>query len=227
MFLYTKNQTWFKENEQTNYRRSIYYPDDNKKITEYIQIILMPKQQKILFDKDQRSFLKEHEFVIGKDKSIVDKVSGEYLLESLYSGVKLANIKFKNDFLLCKFKICNKNTKELIISKSLILQLSEKYFDTYCNANHDYYIDEREIVYIVKKNDDKVLAIFLKCVLKKYLKDNKMKHRFNTCPCCGKLKFCYVEKMKSFGHENGYEQELYQETLNPCDVYNSPYTNYV
>ncbi|CAG8758927.1 15094_t:CDS:1, partial [Cetraspora pellucida] len=86
------------ENEQTNYHRSIYYPNDNKKITEYIQIILMPKQQKILFDKDQRPFLKEYEFVISKDKNIVDKVSGEYLLELLYPGVKLANIKFKNDY---------------------------------------------------------------------------------------------------------------------------------
>ncbi|CAG8558094.1 18026_t:CDS:1, partial [Cetraspora pellucida] len=83
------------------------------------------------------------------------------------------------------------------------------------------------MVYIVKKNDDKVLAIFLKCVLKKYLKDNEMKYRFNTCPCCGKLKFCFIEKINSFGHRTGYEQELYQEMLNPCDVYNSPYTNCV
>ncbi|CAG8772124.1 12550_t:CDS:2, partial [Cetraspora pellucida] len=170
------------ENEQTNYRRPIYYSDDNKKIIKNIQIMLS-KQQKILFDKDQRSFLKEHEFVIGKDKNIVDK--------------------------------------------SLILQLPEKYFDMYCNANYDFYINEREIVYIVKKNDDKVLAIFMKCVLKKYLKDNEMKHRFNTCPCCGKLKFCFIEKINFFGHENKYEQELYQETLNQCDVYNSPYTNHV
>ncbi|CAG8715817.1 13803_t:CDS:1, partial [Cetraspora pellucida] len=122
--------------------------------------------------------------------------------------------------------MCDKNTKQLV-TKLLLLQLPEIYFDIYCNANHDYYIDKREIVYIVKKNDDKVLAIFLKCVLKKYLKDNEMKHRFNTCPCCGKLKFCFIEKINSFGHENGYEQELYQETLNPCDVYNSPYTNHV
>ncbi|CAG8704428.1 4042_t:CDS:1, partial [Cetraspora pellucida] len=99
--LFTKNQVWFRENDQTNYRRPIYYSDDNKKIIENIQIMLS-KQQKILFDKDQRPFLKEHEFVIGKNKNIVDKVSGEYLLELLYPEVKLANIKFKNG---CSFDL--------------------------------------------------------------------------------------------------------------------------
>ncbi|CAG8728708.1 10668_t:CDS:1, partial [Cetraspora pellucida] len=59
---------------------------------------MLSKQQKILFDKDQRPFLKEHKFVISKDKNIVDKVSGKYLLELLYPEVKLANIKFKNGY---------------------------------------------------------------------------------------------------------------------------------
>ncbi|CAG8550754.1 13124_t:CDS:1, partial [Cetraspora pellucida] len=58
--------------------------------------------------------------------------------------------------------MCDKNTKQLV-TKLLSLQLPKIYFDMYYNANYDYYIDEREIVYIVKKNDDKVLAIFLKC----------------------------------------------------------------
>ncbi|CAG8808136.1 10823_t:CDS:1, partial [Racocetra persica] len=49
-----------------------------------------------------------------------------------------------------------------------------------------------------------------------------------------KLEFCYVEGRYCFGQPLGQENEYYdltkypyQETINPCDSFNSPFTNRV
>ncbi|CAG8740437.1 8764_t:CDS:2 [Cetraspora pellucida] len=105
------NLTWFRENEKPNFRRPIMYSDDNEHITEYTQIKLSDKQNALL-NKDQRPFLKKHEFVLDKDQNIVDKISREYLLELLYSEVKLSNIRFKNK---CSFDLCRCDNEVLDI----------------------------------------------------------------------------------------------------------------
>ncbi|CAG8799818.1 29403_t:CDS:1, partial [Racocetra persica] len=89
------DHTWFRENENTNFRRLIMCLDDEGQITEYIQIKLSDKQNALL-DKEHQEFLKQHKFVLDKT-NIVEETSKEYLLELLYE-VKLANIKFKNGY---------------------------------------------------------------------------------------------------------------------------------
>ncbi|CAG8725542.1 1065_t:CDS:1, partial [Cetraspora pellucida] len=91
------NLTWFKENKNTNYRRPMMYPDDNGHITEYTQIKLSNKQNALL-DRQHREFLKQHKFVLDKNNNIIEETSKEYLLELLYPGIKLANIRFKNSY---------------------------------------------------------------------------------------------------------------------------------
>ncbi|CAG8828401.1 19480_t:CDS:1, partial [Cetraspora pellucida] len=112
--------------------------------------------------------------------------------------------------------MCDKNTKQLIV-KSPTLQDPNNFFDKYWNEQHDFFIDEKEKIYVVKKDNDKVLDIFSKSSLKKYLESSKQDYRFNTCPCCGKIKLVFVEKTNL----------LIKETINHCDVYNSPFTNQV
>ncbi|CAG8539040.1 33054_t:CDS:2, partial [Racocetra persica] len=90
------DHTWFRENENTNFRRPIMYPDDEGHITEYIQIKLNDKQN-VLLNKERREFLKRHKFVLDK-ANIVEETTKEYLLELLYPEAKLANIKFKNGY---------------------------------------------------------------------------------------------------------------------------------
>ncbi|CAG8785202.1 13793_t:CDS:1, partial [Racocetra persica] len=55
----TANLTWFRENENTNYRRPIMFPDNDGHITEYTQIKLSNKQNALL-DRKHRDFLKQH-----------------------------------------------------------------------------------------------------------------------------------------------------------------------
>ncbi|CAG8840869.1 467_t:CDS:1, partial [Racocetra persica] len=86
--------TWFRKNENTNYRRPIMFPDDESHITEYVQIKLSDKQNALL-DKKRREFLKQHKFVFDK-ANIIKETTKEYLLELLYLEAKLENIKFKN-----------------------------------------------------------------------------------------------------------------------------------
>ncbi|CAG8848373.1 18373_t:CDS:1, partial [Racocetra persica] len=90
------DHTWFRENENTNYRRPIMFPYDDH-ITEYIQIKLSDKQNALL-DKNRQEFLKQHKFVLNKANNIIEEIAKEYLLELLYSEAKLANIKFKNGY---------------------------------------------------------------------------------------------------------------------------------
>ncbi|CAG8492158.1 36878_t:CDS:1, partial [Racocetra persica] len=90
------NFTWFRENNNTNYRRPIMYPDNDGHITEYTQIKLNNKQNALL-DRKHRDFLKQHKFVLDKENNIIEETSKEYLLELLYLA-KLANIKFKNSY---------------------------------------------------------------------------------------------------------------------------------
>ncbi|CAG8834621.1 847_t:CDS:1, partial [Cetraspora pellucida] len=85
------------------------------------------------------------------------------------------------------------------------------------NEQHDFFIDEEKKIYVVKKDDDEVLDIFSKYALKKYLESSKQKYRFNTCFCCGKIELVFVKKTKL----------LIKETINHCNVYNSPFTNQV
>ncbi|CAG8767585.1 24817_t:CDS:2 [Racocetra persica] len=89
--------TWFRENENINFRRPIMFPNNEGHITEYIQIKLNNKQNTLL-DKEHREFLKQYKFVLDKDNNIIDEASKEYLLELLYPEVKIVNIKFKNDY---------------------------------------------------------------------------------------------------------------------------------
>ncbi|CAG8820133.1 4792_t:CDS:1, partial [Racocetra fulgida] len=88
--------TWFRENENTNFRRPIMYPDDDGHITEYTQIKLSSKQNALL-DRKHREFLKQHKFILDKENNIIKETSKEYLLELLYP-TKLANIRFKNGY---------------------------------------------------------------------------------------------------------------------------------
>ncbi|CAG8489441.1 34459_t:CDS:1 [Racocetra persica] len=100
--------TWFRENENTNFRRPIMFPDDERHITEYIQIKLSNKQNALL-DKERREFLKQHKFVLDK-ANIVEETTKEFLLELFYPEAKLANIKFKNSYFFdlhkCNIEIC-------------------------------------------------------------------------------------------------------------------------
>ncbi|CAG8798070.1 18835_t:CDS:2, partial [Racocetra persica] len=66
------DDTWFKENKKTNFRRPIIFPDNEKHITEYIQIKLNNKQN-ILLDKEHQEFLKQYKFVLDKDNNIIDE----------------------------------------------------------------------------------------------------------------------------------------------------------
>ncbi|CAG8801467.1 996_t:CDS:1, partial [Racocetra fulgida] len=91
------NFTWFRENENTNFRRPIMYPDDDGHITEYTQIKLSSKQNALL-DRKRREFLKLHKFILDKENNIIKETSKEYLLELLYPEAKLANIRFKNGY---------------------------------------------------------------------------------------------------------------------------------
>ncbi|CAG8782751.1 27907_t:CDS:1, partial [Racocetra persica] len=77
------NFTWFRENEKTNFRRPIMYPDDEGHITEYIQIKLSDKQNTLL-DRKHREFLKQHKFVLDKNNNIIEATTKEFLLELLY-----------------------------------------------------------------------------------------------------------------------------------------------
>ncbi|CAG8760975.1 19737_t:CDS:1 [Racocetra persica] len=90
------NFTWFRENEKTNYRRPIMFPDNDGYIIEYTQIKLSDKQNALL-DRKHREFLKQHKFVLDKNNNIVEATTKEFLLELLYK-VKLANIEFKNGY---------------------------------------------------------------------------------------------------------------------------------
>ena len=89
--------TQFRENENTNYRRLIKYPDDDGHITKYTQIKLNDKQNALL-DRKHREFLKQHKFVLDKNNNIIEETSKKYLLELLYLEAKLANIKYKNGY---------------------------------------------------------------------------------------------------------------------------------
>ncbi|CAG8720104.1 13148_t:CDS:1, partial [Cetraspora pellucida] len=110
----------------------------------------------------------------------------------------------------------DKNTKQLIV-KLLTLQDPNKFFDKYWNEQHDFFNDEEEKIYMIKKDDDEVLDIFSKCALKKYLELSKQKFRFNTCSCCEKIELVFVKKTNL----------LIKETINHCNVYNLPFTNQV
>ncbi|CAG8753418.1 32372_t:CDS:2, partial [Racocetra persica] len=96
---------WFKENENTNYRRPFIFTDDEGHITEYIQLKLSDKQNALL-DKEHREFLKRHKFVLDRASNIIEETTKEYLLELLYPEAKLANIKFKNSYSF-DLRICN------------------------------------------------------------------------------------------------------------------------
>ncbi|CAG8771583.1 10927_t:CDS:2, partial [Racocetra persica] len=87
---------WFRENDNTNFRRPIMYPDNDGYITEYTQIKLNDKQNALL-DRKHREFLKQHKFVLDKNNNIIEAITKEFLLELLYK-VKLANIEFKNGY---------------------------------------------------------------------------------------------------------------------------------
>ncbi|CAG8806303.1 31103_t:CDS:1 [Gigaspora margarita] len=117
--------------------------------------------------------------------------------------------------------------KELVIDNQLTLQLPEVFFNTYYTTEYQYYIDEREKIYVVKKNDNIVIDIFLKCVLKRYLKEQKKDWRFNTCPICWELSFYYVEGFYEFGENPEYDFKNIKETLNHCRIYDHPFTNFV
>ncbi|CAG8783545.1 32113_t:CDS:1 [Racocetra persica] len=104
-FLSNSNLTWFRENEKTNYRRPIRYPDNDGHIIEYTQIKLSNKQN-ILLDRKHRDFLKQHKFILDKDNNIIEETSKEYLLELFYLEAKLANIRFKNSY---PFNLCECN----------------------------------------------------------------------------------------------------------------------
>ncbi|CAG8785592.1 28082_t:CDS:2, partial [Racocetra persica] len=65
------DHTWFRENENTNFRRLIMFPDDEGHITEYIQIKLSDKQNALL-DKECREFLKQSRSRIIDVKDIND-----------------------------------------------------------------------------------------------------------------------------------------------------------
>src|ERR1043165_1589257 len=73
---------WFRENENTNYRRPIMYHEYDH-ILEYTQIKLSDKHNALL-NKQRRNFLKQHKFVLDKDNNIIEENSKEYLLELLY-----------------------------------------------------------------------------------------------------------------------------------------------
>jgi hypothetical protein len=125
--------------------------------------------------------------------------------------------------------MCTKNTKELNFNNQLTLQDPKKFFDVYWNKNHNSYIDEREIIYVIEKNSNDVLNIFLKCVLKRYLRENNQNYIFNTCPRCGKLKFVFVEESYTFGEPSKKSPKKLKnlsstinETINNCNESNHP-----
>ncbi|CAG8857289.1 5952_t:CDS:2, partial [Gigaspora margarita] len=85
----------------------------------------------------------------------------------------------------------------LYLLKSLILNQPETFFEKYTKKNnYEIYINECEIIYIVKTNNNIPIATFLKCVLKRYLKEQNQQVRFNTCMKCGK--FTYTPVLEKF-----------------------------
>ncbi|CAG8683245.1 5113_t:CDS:1, partial [Racocetra persica] len=58
---------------------------------------MLSDKQNAFLDKEHRDFLKQHKFILDKASNIIEETTKEYLLELLYE-VKLANIKFKNDY---------------------------------------------------------------------------------------------------------------------------------
>ncbi|CAG8843240.1 6904_t:CDS:1, partial [Gigaspora margarita] len=93
--------------------------------------------------------------------------------------------------------MCTNATNKLIVNQQLILDQPETFFEKYTRKNdYEIYINEREIIYVVKTNDNIPIATFLKCVLKRYLKEKNQQARFNTCMRCGK--FTYTPVLEKF-----------------------------
>ncbi|CAG8821363.1 40659_t:CDS:1, partial [Gigaspora margarita] len=79
-------------------------------------------------------------------------------------------------------------TNKLIVNQQLILDQPDTFFKKYTRKNdYEIYINEHEIIYVVKTNNNIPIATFLKCVLKRYLKKENQQARFNTCMKYGKF----------------------------------------
>jgi len=126
---------------------------------------------------------------------------------------------------------CKNSIKNLLVDKSLQLQDPQVFFKKYIyNDQYEFYINERGIVHVKNINNNNVIDIFLKCVLRKYLKDNEATAnekertgRFNTCPFCGKLNFNYYWGRYFFASDNNQPNpflNLIDENLNRCGIYN-------
>ncbi|CAG8799402.1 1232_t:CDS:2 [Gigaspora margarita] len=124
--------------------------------------------------------------------------------------------------------MCTNATNKLIVNQQLILDPPEIFFGKYARKNdYEIYINEHEIIYIVETNDNTPIATFLKCVLKRYLKEENMKSRFNTCLKCGKFTYIPVHSNFTFGNVKEEPPALITENANSCNEPNNPFTNYI
>ncbi|RIB03796.1 hypothetical protein C2G38_2224045 [Gigaspora rosea] len=131
--------------------------------------------------------------------------------------------------------MCTNSTKKLIINKQLVLQQPEIFFEKYArNQKYEIYINEREIIHIIKTNNNIVIDIFRKCVLKRYLKEKKKQSRFNTCLKCGKFTYITILEKFEFGKfqllknmKKALPNKLINENTNSCEEPNHPFTNFL
>ncbi|RIB24441.1 hypothetical protein C2G38_2168567 [Gigaspora rosea] len=86
MFLFsTEKLKWFYENEDTNYRRPIMFPDNNSHIIEYCQIKIT-KNINIMVDSEFRSLLKKYKLFVKKEEVYYDQ--DKYLLKFYFPTTK-------------------------------------------------------------------------------------------------------------------------------------------
>ncbi|CAG8808652.1 15464_t:CDS:1 [Gigaspora margarita] len=124
-------------------------------------------------------------------------------------------------------------TNKLIVNQQLILDQPKTFFEKYTKKN-DYkiYINECEIIYVIETTNNIPIATFLKCVLKRYLKEQNQQARFNTCMKCEKFTYTPVLEKFEFGKfrslgtvKHTLSNGLITETINCCDEPNNPFTN--
>ncbi|CAG8470913.1 10845_t:CDS:1 [Gigaspora margarita] len=131
--------------------------------------------------------------------------------------------------------MCTNATNKLIINQQLVLDYPKIFFEKYAQKNNfETYIDKREIIYIVNINNNISIAIFLKCVLKRYLKEQNQQARFNICMKCGKFTYNQVYSKFSFGKfrplgnlKQALPTGLITENINCCDEPNHFASNYL
>ncbi|CAG8816778.1 2233_t:CDS:1 [Gigaspora margarita] len=129
--------------------------------------------------------------------------------------------------------MCTNTTNKLIVNQQLILDQPETFIEKYTKKNdYEIYINESEIICVIKTNNNIPIAIFLKCVLKRYLKKENQQAQFNTCmtyrkftytPVLERFEFSKLQSLNSIKHTSS--NRLITENINCCNEPNILFTN--